>query len=85
MADLRIPDMDVLGEPTGHYEIIRSHWAVWIDAAVNDVAGPHLLACQDEAGARARLKWLQENRPDASPRLVRRKIVEAFGEWQATP
>ncbi len=83
MTDLRIPDTDVLGQPTGPSEFIRSHWAVLIDVPVNDVVGPHLLGCQDEASARRRLKWWQDNRPDAAPRLVRRKVVETFGDWQA--
>lgn len=65
-------------------EVIRSHWAVLIATPVNGVPGPHLLACQDEASARRRLAWWQEHRPDAAPKLVRRRIVEAFGEWEPT-
>lgn len=82
-AELAIPDTDVLGWPTAPYEFIRSHWAVLIDAPVNNVPGPHMLDTEGEAAARDRLAWWQENRPDANPRLIRRKIVETFGAWEA--
>lgn len=80
---LVIPDATVLGVPTRPYEWVRSEWAVLIDCPVNDVAGPHLLDTQDEASARKRLLFWQTNRPDANARLVRRKVVETFGEWEA--
>ncbi|MGX6604821.1 hypothetical protein ACWKSP_22235 [Micromonosporaceae bacterium Da 78-11] len=83
-AVLVVPDTDVLGQPTAPCEIIRSHWAVLIDAPVQGFEGPHMLGCQDEASARARLRCWQEDRPDANPQLIRRKVVETFGEWEAT-
>jgi hypothetical protein len=82
VSGLQIPDIDVLGQPTGSSRVIRSHWAVLISTPVNDVPGPHLLACQDETSARRRLAWWQTNRPDAEPKLVRRRIVETFEEWE---
>lgn len=82
MTALQIPDTDVLGHPTGPSEVVRSHWAILIDTAVNGVPGPHLMDAQDETSARRRLSWWQTNRPDADPRLVRRRIVETFGEWE---
>lgn len=82
MTALQIPDTDVLGQPTGPSEVARSHWAILIDTAVNGVPGPHLLTCQDETSARRRFEWWQTSRPDADPRLVRRRIVETFGEWE---
>lgn len=82
MNALQIPDTDVLGQPTGPSEVVRSHWAVLIDTAVNGVPGPHLLDAQNEASAHRRLEWWQQNRPDANPQLVRRRIVETFGEWE---
>lgn len=81
-SSLVIPDTDVLGEPTAPSEWVRSHWAVLIDTAVQGVPGPHMLGSQDEASARKRLAWWQESRPDTNPRLVRRKVVEVFGEWE---
>lgn len=82
MTDLVIPDLDVLGQPTAPYSWTRSEWAVLIDTAVQGVPGPHMLGCQDEASARDRLAAWQQDRPEASPRLLRRKIVETFGDWE---
>lgn len=82
MTGLRIPDTDVLGQPTGPSQVVRSHWAVLISTPVDGVPGPHLLASQDEKAARIRLTWWQNKRPDAEPQLVRRRIVETFGEWE---
>lgn len=79
---LVIPGTDVLGCPTAPCEVARSHWAVLIDIPVQGVPGPHLLGDQDEASARDRLAWWQRRRPDASVRLVRRKVVESFGAWE---
>jgi hypothetical protein len=81
-ADLVVPDLDVLGQPTSPYTWTRSEWAVLIDAAVRDVPGPHLLGCQDEQSARSRFDWWHQHWPETNPRLLRRKIVESFGEWQ---
>jgi hypothetical protein len=83
-ATLVIPETDVLGQPTGPTKVLQSHWAVLIDGAVNDIPGPHLLAIRDEATARMQWAWWQENRPDTNPRLVRRKITETYGEWEAS-
>jgi len=82
-TDLGIPELDVLGQPTAPYAWVRSEWAVLIDTAMNDVPGPHLLGCQDERSARNRFDWWVQNRPDANPHLLRRKIEETFGAWEA--
>ncbi len=77
-----IPDTDILGVPTASYEWARSHWAVLINAPMNEIPGPHLLACDSKAQARTRLDWWLTNHPDAAARLIRRKVVERFGDWE---
>jgi hypothetical protein len=79
---IHIPGTDDMGHPTAPSEVIRSHWAVLVDATMGGVPGPHLLTCQDETAARRRLGWWQTERPTANPTLVRRRIVETFGEWE---
>ncbi len=80
---LAIPDTDVLGVPTRPYEWVRSHWAVLHGGLMNGFPGPHLSPCNSEAHARTRLDWWKTNHPEAEPKLIRRKVVERFGEWEA--
>lgn len=79
-----IPDTDTLGQPTNPYSWARSEWALLVDCDLQGAPGPHLLAVagEGEAAAKIRLRWWQDSRPEVRARLVRRKIVETFGEWE---